>query len=80
MHILSHQIQFTLLFFPQTPTHVCLITDFCPGGELFALLDRQPLKNFKEEAARYKQNSVWISFYFDSLTKTITIPSIKIFF
>lgn len=34
----------------QTPTHVCLIKDFCPGGELFALLDRQPMKVFKEEA------------------------------
>nr|AML78570.1 putative LOV domain-containing protein [Verbascum arcturus]AML79396.1 putative LOV domain-containing protein [Verbascum sp. BC-2016] len=37
----------------QTPTHVCLITDFCPGGELFALLDKQPLKIFKEESARF---------------------------
>lgn len=37
----------------QTPTHVCLITDFCPGGEMFALLDRQPMKIFKEEAAKY---------------------------
>nr|AML79198.1 putative LOV domain-containing protein [Galium boreale] len=37
----------------QTPTHVCLITDFCPGGELFALLDRQPMKIFKEESARF---------------------------
>ena len=79
MHILSHQIQFTDLSCPQTPTHVCLITDFCAGGELFALLDRQPMKIFKEEAARYKQNSVYISFYFGSLTKTITIPSIKNF-
>nr|AML77151.1 putative LOV domain-containing protein [Verbena hastata] len=37
----------------QTPTHVCLITDFCPGGELFALLDKQPLKMFKEDSARF---------------------------
>ncbi|XP_022727062.1 phototropin-2-like isoform X2 [Durio zibethinus] len=37
----------------QTPTHVCLITDFCPGGELFALLDKQPMKFFKEESARF---------------------------
>jgi hypothetical protein len=41
----------------QTPTHVCLITDFCPGGELFALLDRQPMKFFKEEAAKYNSTS-----------------------
>nr|AML77595.1 putative LOV domain-containing protein [Dipsacus asper] len=37
----------------ETPTHVCLITDFCPGGELFALLDKQPLKMFKEDSARF---------------------------
>nr|AML79315.1 putative LOV domain-containing protein [Chelidonium majus] len=37
----------------QTATHVCLITDFCPGGELFALLDKQPMKIFKEESARF---------------------------
>ncbi|KAF9602881.1 hypothetical protein IFM89_031827 [Coptis chinensis] len=36
-----------------TATHVCLITDFCPGGELFALLDKQPMKIFKEESARF---------------------------
>lgn len=41
--------------FPQTPTHVCLITDFCPGGELFALLDKQPMKIFKEDSARYSE-------------------------
>ena len=37
----------------QTKTHVCLITDYCPGGELFLLLDRQPTKVIKEDAARY---------------------------
>lgn len=46
-----------VLFCFQTPTHVCLITDFCPGGELFALLDKQPLKMFKEDSARYFLNS-----------------------
>nr|AML78986.1 putative LOV domain-containing protein [Gleditsia sinensis] len=37
----------------QTKTHVCLITDYCPGGELFLLLDRQPTKVLKEDAARF---------------------------
>jgi hypothetical protein len=36
----------------QTKTHVCLITDYCPGGELFMLLDRQPTKVLKEDAVR----------------------------
>lgn len=36
----------------QTKTHICLITDYCPGGELFMLLDRQPTKVLKEDAVR----------------------------
>ncbi|MED6196878.1 Phototropin-1 [Stylosanthes scabra] len=37
----------------QTQTHICLITDYCPGGELFLLLDRQPSKVLMEDAARF---------------------------
>lgn len=51
--MLDHPFLPTLYASFQTSTHVCLITDFCPGGELFALLDKQPLKIFKEESARF---------------------------
>ncbi|XP_042509403.1 phototropin-2-like [Macadamia integrifolia] len=51
--LLDHPFLPTLYTSFQTDTHVCLITDFCPGGELFALLDKQPLKIFKEESARF---------------------------
>nr|AML76924.1 putative LOV domain-containing protein [Hedera helix] len=51
--LLDHPFLSTLYTSFQTSTHVCLITDFCPGGELFALLDKQPLKIFKEESARF---------------------------
>nr|AHZ63852.1 phototropin [Stangeria eriopus] len=37
----------------QTKTHICLITDYCPGGELFLLLDRQPMKVLNEDAVRF---------------------------
>ncbi|KAL3829153.1 hypothetical protein ACJIZ3_017955 [Penstemon smallii] len=37
----------------QTKTHICLITDYCPGGELFLLLERQPTNVLKEDAARF---------------------------
>ncbi|CAM8904609.1 unnamed protein product [Rhodiola kirilowii] len=50
---LDHPFLPTLYSSFQTPTHVCLITDFFPGGELFALLDKQPMKVFKEESARF---------------------------
>ncbi|KAJ9183295.1 hypothetical protein P3X46_007170 [Hevea brasiliensis] len=51
--LLDHPFLLTLYASFQTSTHVCLITDFCPGGELFALLDKQPMKFFKEESARF---------------------------
>lgn len=51
--LLDHPFLPTLYASFQTATHVCLITDFCPGGELFALLDKQPMKFFKEDAARF---------------------------
>ncbi|EPS68603.1 phototropin-2 [Genlisea aurea] len=50
--MLDHPFLPTLYSSFQTATHICLITDFCPGGELFALLDKQPLKSFKEDSAR----------------------------
>ncbi|XXG46389.1 hypothetical protein AAC387_Pa02g1251 [Persea americana] len=51
--LLDHPFLLTLYTSFETATHVCLITDFCAGGELFALLDKQPMKIFKEEAARF---------------------------
>ncbi|RDX69489.1 Phototropin-2, partial [Mucuna pruriens] len=51
--LLDHPFLPTLYTSFQTSTHVCLITDFCHGGELFALLDKQPMKIFKEELARF---------------------------
>lgn len=37
----------------QTQTHICLISDFCLGGELFLLLERQPRKVFTEDVVRF---------------------------
>nr|AML79132.1 putative LOV domain-containing protein [Phaeoceros carolinianus] len=51
--MMDHPFLPTLYASFATKTHVCLITDFCPGGELFVLLDRQPLKVFSEEVARF---------------------------
>ncbi|KAF8074402.1 hypothetical protein N665_1104s0010 [Sinapis alba] len=51
--LLDHPFLPTLYTSFQTSTHVCLITDFCPGGELFALLDIQPMKFLSEESARF---------------------------
>nr|AML78221.1 putative LOV domain-containing protein [Aphyllon fasciculatum] len=45
----------------QTKTHICLITDYCPGGELFLLLDRQPNKILKEDAVRFYAAEVLVA-------------------
>nr|AML78303.1 putative LOV domain-containing protein [Jacquinia sp. BC-2016] len=45
----------------QTKTHICLITDYCPGGELFLLLDRQPTKVLGEDAVRFYAAEVVIA-------------------
>ncbi|CAI7880731.1 unnamed protein product [Closterium sp. NIES-54] len=37
----------------QTATHVCLITEFCAGGELYGILEKQKGKRLPEAAARF---------------------------
>nr|AML77217.1 putative LOV domain-containing protein [Syntrichia princeps] len=51
--LLDHPFVPTLYSTFQTKTHICLITDFCPGGELFLLLERQPRKVFTEDVVRF---------------------------
>ncbi|XP_020101596.1 phototropin-1A [Ananas comosus] len=53
LDMLDHPFLPTLYASFQTKTHICLITDYCPGGELFLLLDRQPMKVLREDAVRF---------------------------
>nr|AML76647.1 putative LOV domain-containing protein [Pulvigera lyellii] len=53
LDLMDHPFLPTLYASFQTATHICLITDFCAGGELFLVLERQPLKHFREETARF---------------------------
>nr|AML78772.1 putative LOV domain-containing protein [Platyspermation crassifolium] len=53
LDLLDHPFLPALYASFQTKTHICLITDYCPGGELFVLLDRQPLKVLREDAVRF---------------------------
>lgn len=53
LDILDHPFLPALYASFQTKTHVCLITDYYPGGELFLLLDRQPTKVLKEDSVRF---------------------------
>nr|AML79181.1 putative LOV domain-containing protein [Limonium spectabile] len=53
LDLLDHPFLPALYASFQTKTHICLVTDYYPGGELFMLLDRQPRKALKEDAARF---------------------------
>nr|AML79540.1 putative LOV domain-containing protein [Hedwigia ciliata] len=53
LDLVDHPFLPTLYASFQTVTHVCLITDFCAGGELFLLLEQQPRKHFWEDSARF---------------------------
>ncbi|KAG7011841.1 Phototropin-2 [Cucurbita argyrosperma subsp. argyrosperma] len=59
--LLDHPFMPTLYSSFQTRTHIFLIMDFCPGGELFTFLDNQPMKMFKEEAAGFYAAEVVIA-------------------
>nr|AML78076.1 putative LOV domain-containing protein [Begonia sp. BC-2016] len=61
LDVLDHPFLPALYASFQTKTHVCLITDYCPGGELFMLLDRQPTKVIKEDAVRFYAAEVVIA-------------------
>nr|DAD34454.1 TPA_asm: hypothetical protein HUJ06_005094 [Nelumbo nucifera] len=59
---LDHPFLPTLYTHFETEKFSCLVMEFCPGGDLHALRQRQPGKYFPEHAARYNPNPVLISF------------------
>nr|AML78505.1 putative LOV domain-containing protein [Wollemia nobilis] len=61
LDIVDHPFVPTLYASFQTKTHICLITDYCPGGELFMLIDRQPKKVLREDAVRFYSAEVVIA-------------------
>nr|AML79272.1 putative LOV domain-containing protein [Maianthemum canadense] len=61
LDLLDHPFLPALYASFQTKTHICLVTDYCPGGELFLLLDRQPLKVLEEDAVRFYAAEVVIA-------------------
>nr|AML77667.1 putative LOV domain-containing protein [Flaveria cronquistii] len=61
LDILDHPFLPALYASFQTPTHVCLITDYYPGGELFTLLDRQTMKVLKEDAVKFYAAEVLVA-------------------
>ena len=55
----DHPFVATLYSAFQTETHVYFVMDFCPGGELYEVLQKQPGKRFNEDTARFYAAEVW---------------------
>jgi protein-serine/threonine kinase len=53
LQLLDHPFLPTLYAHFDTDRFACLVMEFCPGGDLHALRQRQPGKHFPEHAARY---------------------------
>ena len=64
---LDHPFLPTLYTHFETETFSCLVMEFCPGGDLHALRQRQPGKYFSEHAARlaipYSSSACPLQFY-----------------
>lgn len=53
LQCLDHPFLPTLYTHFETPKFSCLVMEYCPGGDLHALRQRQPGKYFSEQAARF---------------------------
>ncbi|KAJ0972446.1 hypothetical protein J5N97_020405 [Dioscorea zingiberensis] len=53
LHCLDHPFLPTLYTHFETDKFSCLVMEFCPGGDLHALRQKQPGKHFTEQAARF---------------------------
>jgi hypothetical protein len=60
LQLLDHPFLPTLYAHFETDRFACLVMEFCPGGDLHALRQRQPGKHFPEHAARYSSKSCLI--------------------
>ncbi|XP_016478560.1 serine/threonine-protein kinase D6PK [Nicotiana tabacum] len=53
LQILDHPFLPTLYAHFTSDKYSCLVMDYCPGGDLHVLRQKQPSKNFPEQAARF---------------------------
>ncbi|KAH7510565.1 hypothetical protein FEM48_ZijujUnG0112100 [Ziziphus jujuba var. spinosa] len=63
LELLDHPFLPTLYASIDSPRWLCLLTEFCPGGDLHVLRQRQPFKRFEELAVRFASLSLSIPFY-----------------
>ncbi|KAJ6717063.1 hypothetical protein OIU74_009558 [Salix koriyanagi] len=61
LETLDHPFLPTLYACIDSQRWLCLLTEFCPGGDLHVLRQRQPLKRFEETAVRFYASEVIVA-------------------
>ncbi|XP_054820725.1 serine/threonine-protein kinase D6PK-like [Prosopis cineraria] len=61
LEMLDHPFLPTLYAIIESSRWSCLLTEFCPGGDLHVLRQRQPLQRFHEDAVRFYASEVVIA-------------------
>uniref|UniRef100_A0A5B6YHX4 non-specific serine/threonine protein kinase n=1 Tax=Davidia involucrata TaxID=16924 RepID=A0A5B6YHX4_DAVIN len=61
LEMLDHPFLPTLFGSLESPKWSCLLTEFCPGGDLHVLRQRQPCKRFHESAVRFYASEVVVA-------------------
>ncbi|KAF7823262.1 serine/threonine-protein kinase D6PKL2 [Senna tora] len=61
LEMLDHPFLPTLYEAIDAPKWICLLTEFCPGGDLHVLRQRQPSKRFHEPAVRFYASEVVVA-------------------
>ncbi|XP_076921120.1 protein kinase G11A-like [Bidens hawaiensis] len=61
LEMLEHPFLPTLYASLESPKWSCLLTEFCPGGDLHVLRQRQPFKRFPESAVRFYASEVIVA-------------------
>ncbi|KAK4789767.1 hypothetical protein SAY86_017071 [Trapa natans] len=59
--MLDHPFLPSLYACVDSPKWLCLLTEFCPGGDLHVLRQRQPFKRFAESAVRFYASEVVVA-------------------
>nr|KJB09037.1 hypothetical protein B456_001G120600 [Gossypium raimondii] len=61
LELLDHPFLPSLYAVIDSPKWFCLLTEFCPGGDLHVLRQRQPLKRFPDSAVRFYASEVVVA-------------------
>ncbi|KAJ0714818.1 putative protein kinase AGC-RSK-2 family [Helianthus annuus] len=61
LQVLNHPFCPTLYASLDSPKWSCMLTEFCPGGDLHVLRQRQPCKRFPESAVRFYASEVVVA-------------------